>query len=68
MKFLVDVDDRNASFFLELMKNLRRVKVERLSNAKQKLIREIRQSVEELKAADRGERSLRPARDLLSEL
>ena len=68
MKFLVDVDDSKAPFFLELMKNLRRVKVERLSGAKQKLIREIRESVEEIKAADRGELQLRPARDLLREL
>ena len=68
MDFLVKVDDSKAPFFLELMKNLRRVKVERLSGEKKKLIREIQQSVDEVKAADRGEIQLRPARELLCEL
>ncbi len=68
MDFLVKVDDSQAPFFLELMKNLRRVKVERISTEKRKLIREIRQSIEEVKAAERGEIRLRPARELLREL
>ena len=50
------------------MKNFRRVKVERISAEKKKLIREIRQSIEEVKAAERGEIQLRPARELLREL
>jgi hypothetical protein len=68
MDFLVKVEDSKAPFFLELMKNLRPVRVERLSAEKKKLIREIRQSIEEVKAADRGEIKLRPARDFLREL
>ena len=68
MDFLVKVEDRQAPYFLELMKNLRRVKIERISAEKRKLIREIRQAVEEVKAAERGEIQLRPARELLREL
>ena len=68
MDFLVKVEDSQAPRFLELMKNFRRVKVERISAEKKKLIREIRQSVEEVKAAERGEIQLRPARELLREL
>ncbi|HZK76590.1 MAG TPA: hypothetical protein VFD13_06750 [Candidatus Kapabacteria bacterium] len=68
MDFLVKVEDSQAPYFLELMKNLRRVKIERLSAEKRKLIREIRQSIEEVKAAERGEIQLRPARDFLREL
>ncbi len=68
MNFLVTVEDSKVPFFLELMKNLRPVKVESLSAEKKKLIREIRESVEEVKAAERGEIKLRPARELLREL
>jgi len=62
------VDDRLAPSFLELMKNIRRVKIERISPEKKRLVREIKQSIEEVNAAERGEISLRPARDLLREL
>ena len=68
MDFLVKIADSQAPHFLELMKNFSRVKVERISPEKKKLIREIRQSIEEVKAADRGEIQLRPARELLREL
>ncbi len=68
MNFLITVEDSKAPFFLELFKNLRSVKVEPLSAEKKKLIKEIRQSVEEVKAAERGEIKLRPARELLREL
>ena len=68
MDFLVKIADSQAPRFLELMKNFRRVKVERISAEKKKLIREIRQAVEEVKAADRGEIQLRSARELLREL
>ncbi|HET6401758.1 MAG TPA: hypothetical protein VFH95_10200 [Candidatus Kapabacteria bacterium] len=62
------MDDRLAPSFLELMKNIRRVKIERISPEKKRLVREIKQSIEEVNAAERGEISLRPARDLLREL
>ena len=68
MDFLIKVEDSKAPFFIELMKNLRSVKVERISAEKKKLLREIRQSIEEVKASDRGEIRLRPARELLREL
>jgi hypothetical protein len=68
MDFLVKIADSQAPHFLELMKNFRRVKVERISPEKKKLIREIRQSIEEVNAAERGEIQLRPARELLREL
>ncbi len=68
MNFLVTVDDGLAPSFLELMKNIRRVKIERISPEKKRLVREIKQSIEEVNAAERGEISLRPARELLREL
>jgi hypothetical protein len=68
MDFLVKVDDSKAPFFIELMKNLRSVRVERISPEKKKLLRELRQAVEEVKAAERGEIQLRSARDFLREL
>ncbi|HEX5315916.1 MAG TPA: hypothetical protein VFX22_04615 [Candidatus Kapabacteria bacterium] len=68
MNFLVSVDDQLAPSFLELMKNIRRVKIERISPEKNRLIGEIKQSIEEVNAAERGEITLRPARELLREL
>ncbi len=68
MDFIVNVEDSKAPFFLELMKNLRSVKVEPISPERKKLLREIRQSVAQLKAADRGETQLRPVREFLREL
>jgi len=75
MEFLVRVEDSKAPFFLELMKNLRPVKVERISemethssSEKKQLLRELKQAVDEVKAADRGEIQLRSARDFLREL
>ena len=68
MDFLVTVDDSLATSFLQLMKNIRRVKIERVSPEKKKLMREIKRSIEEVNAADRGELRLRPARELLREL
>ncbi len=68
MNFLVTVDDQLGPSFLELMKNVRRVKIERISPEKKRLVREIKQSIEEVNAAERGEISLRPARALLREL
>ncbi len=68
MDFLVRVEDSKAPFFLELMKNLRPVRVERLSAEKKKLLREIRQAIEEVKLARQGKIKLKSARELLREL
>ncbi len=68
MNFLVTVDDRLAPSFLELMKNIQRVKIERISPEKNRLMREIKQSIEEVKSAELGATTLRPARELLREL
>lgn len=68
MDFLVKVEDKKATFFLELMKNLRPVKVEPLNPEKAALIKGLKRAVEEVNLAKQGKIKLRSARELLREL
>jgi hypothetical protein len=67
MKVLVEVDDKRALFFFELMRNIR-AKTLRLTPEKAEIIRGIRNAVEDVKRHKRGEIELRDARDFLREL
>ena len=53
---------------LELLKNLRSVKVKLLPTAKEAAIDDLKHSIQEVKLAKQGKIKLRPARELLNEL
>ena len=68
MKVLLEVEDKKAPFVLELLRNLRSVKVKLLPSAKETAIEDLKHSIKEVKLAKQGKIKLRPARELLNEL
>lgn len=69
MKILLEIDERKAAFFLELLKSFKFVKkATPLSNAKAELMQDIREAVEELSLIRQGKLKGIPAKDLLDEL
>lgn len=67
MKVLVEVDDARAPFFFELMKNIR-AKTLRPTSEKAEILLGIRDAVEEVKRAKRGEVKLPELKEFLKEL
>ena len=67
MKVLVEVDDKRAPFFFELMRNIR-AKTLRLTPEKTEIIRGIRSAVEDVKRHKRGEMELPELKELLKKL
>jgi hypothetical protein len=65
MKVLVEVDDKRAAFFFELMRNIR-AKTLRLTPEKAEIIRGIRNAVEDVKRHKRGEIELPELKELLT--
>lgn len=75
MQFVIDVPDNKASFFLELAKNLKFVKVAPAAidetyeePTQEQLKAEIRQAVKEVNLIKQGKMKGRPVDDLLNEL
>ncbi|MFM8850007.1 MAG: hypothetical protein ACKOE5_06405 [Cytophagales bacterium] len=68
MKVLLDVKDNKAAFVLELLRNLSYVKAEPISAGKAQFLKELRESVKEVKLAKQGKVKLRTAEQLLNEL
>ena len=68
MKILVDIPDSKASSFIDVLKSISYVKVKQLTDEKARLMKEIRQSVEEMKLVRAGKLKARPVEDLLNEL
>ena len=67
MKVLVEVEDSRAPFFFELMRNIR-AKSRRLTPEKAEIMDGLRNAVEEVKRAKRGEVELPELKELLKEL
>ena len=67
MKVLVEVEDARAPFFFELMKNIR-AKTQRLTSEKAEILSDLRQAVDEVRRAKRGEIELPELKELLNEL
>ncbi|HET6401762.1 MAG TPA: hypothetical protein VFH95_10220 [Candidatus Kapabacteria bacterium] len=67
MKVLVEVDDKRAPFFFELMRNIR-AKTQRLTSEKAEILSDLRHAVDDVRRAKRGEIELRDVEDLLREL
>ncbi len=68
MKLLLDIKDNKAEFVIELLKNFKFIKAERITYEKAELIKEIKESVEYLNLVKKGKAKARPVQDLLNEL
>lgn len=68
MKFIIEVDDQKAGFFLELLEQLKFVKVKPVSPYKVEILDGIKEAVEQVNLAKEGKIKLKSARDLLDEL
>jgi len=68
MKILLDVKDDKAAFVMELLDNLKFVKVEKLDDGKEEVLKDLKQAIEEVRLHKEGKIQLRSAKDLLDEL
>ena len=68
MKILLDIPDDKASSLLDVLKSISYVKARPLTDAKAKLIVELRDAVEEMKMIRSGKKKVRNAQSFLNEL
>jgi hypothetical protein len=68
MKILLEIEDQKIDFVLELLKNLKFVKVMPLTAYKAEVFENIQQSVNELNLVKEGKLKAIPAKELLNEL
>jgi len=67
MKILVDINDKKAPFFMELLSQLSFVRALPLPGVKSQLRAEIEQAVKELTLVKQGKLKTRSVEDLLNE-
>jgi len=69
MKLLLNIKDDEVSFFMKVIKNFDFIKdATLLSDTKAELMKEIKESIEELKLIREGKLNGIPAKDLLHDL
>jgi hypothetical protein len=68
MQYLLEIYNNKNKFLLELLKYFRFVKIHPLTGSNVRFVKELKQSVETVKQAKKGEMKLQKARDLLKEL
>jgi len=68
MQYLLEVDDNKDKFLLEILGHFRFVKTRPLSKSNVQFVKELQQSVEQVKLAKKGKVKLQKAKDLLNEL
>lgn len=68
MKVLLDIKDSKAEFVLELLQNLSFVKVKPLSPYKSKVLKDLKEAVEEMNLIKAGKSKARNVEDLINEL
>jgi hypothetical protein len=68
MKVLLDIKDNKVAFFMELLKSFSFVKAEPLTVEKEKVLKEIKESVSYMKLVKTGKAKARPAKEVLNEL
>ena len=66
MKLLLDIKDDKAGFVMELLKNLRFVKVTPLPAEKERIYTDWKDAMEELKLIKAGQKRGRPVEELLN--
>ena len=68
MKVLLDIPDNKASSFMDVFKSISYIKAQPLTEAKARLMVEIKEAVEEMKLIRTGKKKARNAEDFLNEL
>lgn len=68
MKVLLDIKDTKAAFMMELLKSFSFVKAEPLSPYKAKVLKDVKEAVEEMNQIKTGKLKARNAEDLFNEL
>jgi hypothetical protein len=68
MKVLLDIPDNKATSLMDVLSSIPYVKAKPLTDAKAKLMEEIREAVEEVKLIRAGKKKARNAEDFLNEL
>lgn len=68
MKILLEVNDNKASFLMEVLKNFSFVKTTQLTDAKAEFMKELKESIDQVKLAKKGKVKLKSGNDLLDEL
>ncbi len=68
MQYLLEVDDKEDKFLMEVLRHFRFVKTRPLTKANIQFIDELKQSVDQVKLAKKGKVKLQKAKDLLNEL
>ncbi len=68
MKVLLDIKDRNAPSLLEVLNGLPYVKTKLLTPYKAKILKDIKEAVEEMQLIKKGKLKARNAEELFDEL
>ena len=68
MKVLLDIPENKATSLMDVLSSIPYVKAKPLTDAKAKLMEEIREAVEEMKLIRAGKKKARNAEDFLNEL
>jgi tagatose-1,6-bisphosphate aldolase len=68
MKVLLDIKDDKADFVMELLSNLKFVKAEALTPYKSKVLRDIKEAVDEVNQIKAGKKKAQPLSDFLNGL
>jgi hypothetical protein len=68
MKVLLDIKDDKADFVMELLSNLKFVKAEPLTPYKSKVLRDIKEAVDEVNQIKAGKKKAQPLSDFLNGL
>ena len=68
MQYLLEVDDKKDKFLQEILSHFLFVKTSPLSKVNVQFVKELQQSVAQVKLAKKGKVKLQTAKDLLNEL
>ncbi len=68
MRLLLEIDDKKAGFFMEVLKNFPFVKSKTITPAKAQLMEEIKEAVDNVNLAKKGKLKAKPLKELLDEL
>jgi len=67
MKILIDIPDKKASFFIELLKNFKFVKANLLTPESAEVLENLKEAVEEVNQIKAGKKKAQPLSEFLSE-
>jgi hypothetical protein len=68
MKVLLEIPDNKASSLLDVLHSISYIKTTALTDSKAKLMKEIKEAVDEMKLIRAGKKNARNAEDFLNEL